>query len=553
LAKHRTVIDAALAAAGVVRTQLDALYNAVTGLGAGTSFGVELDQYVPYEALLTIYRQEIYARRAVDLPVKDAWAKGYRILDAKGRDEFYSPEWAAERKRLKLQRLIPRAVQYARMGRSAYLVAVTVDGSTPDRPLDLGTLKRVDQFVLLSAGECRPYKRALTTGTADPNDDAPADFAAPESYVVSIPRPMQTTLRGVPAKWAQALSGQTPIHASRIIRVVNGNLTLTESYSQLDEGESLIGIIFRVLAQHATLDHAAATLATEMRQHIVTIENMQAIKASNQSEPFTERMRLFAASKTVANLILLGKGEKFESATGSVGGFDTLAQTTRDALCAATGIPESIFFPKASGGMGGEPGIDAEVYVALLRDIWDELLGPTVADVRRFLVAQKNGPWRGIGYKAAIEVVPRELRELKPKERATLRLLTAQADTIYLGSGSVPREYINLRFQDPTGWRENLPEYDPEKWPLPPLPDPKAKAGGTPNAEGKNGPGQTPATPGEAVGTSKGSTAGTSVEAANGVQTSAGDAAGDNAGDNAATWAAQNDALIQTTIAALTE
>ena len=75
LSKHRTVIDAALAGAGLVRQSLDALYNAITGLGAGQSFGVELDQYVPYNALLTIYRQETYARRAVDLPVKDAWAK----------------------------------------------------------------------------------------------------------------------------------------------------------------------------------------------------------------------------------------------------------------------------------------------------------------------------------------------------------------------------------------------------------------------------------------------------------------------------------------------
>lgn len=549
MSKHRTVIDAALAGAGLVRQSLDALYNAITGLGAGQSFGVELDQYVPYNALLTIYRQETYARRAVDLPVKDAWAKGYRIIRPDGRDEFYSPEWAAERKRLKLQKLIPRAVQYARMGRAAYLVAITLDGSSPDRPLDLATLKRVDQFVLLSAGECRPHRLALTTGPgSDPNDDAPADFAAPETYLAYIPRPMQTALKGVPAAWAKALAGQTPIHASRIIRVVNGNLTLSESYSQPEEGESLIGIIFRVLAQHATLDAAAATLATEMRQHIVTIENMQAIKASNQSEAFTERMRLFAQSKTVANLILLGKGEKFESATGSVGGFDTLSQTTRDALCAATGIPESIFFPKASGGMGGEPGIDAEVYVALLRDIWDDLLGPAVADVRRILVAQKNGPWRGVGYKQAVEVIPRELRELKPKERATLRLLNAQADSIYLGAGTVAREYVNTRFQDPTGWRENLPEYDPEKWPLPPLPDPKPAGGGTPNAAGKNAPGQKPATPGEAVGTSQGSASGTSVEAANGTQTSAGDRA--DADDGPGTRA-YNTALTAATVQAL--
>lgn len=510
--------------ATTVRAHLDALYNAISGLGAGTDYGVELDDYLDYEALRIIYRQEHYARRAVDLPVKDAWAKGYRILDPEGRDLFYTPEWSAERKRLRLRSIFPRSAMFARAFRAAYILPITVGGGAPDKPLDLKKLDRIDQFLVLSGGECRPWRRGFTTGQVNPDDDAPLDFSAPESYQIRLPGAYAAQLGAIPTAWTEALSGKTRIHASRLIRVVNGNLTLSESFQQTEsEGESLISIIFRVLAQHATVDAAAATLATEMRQHVVTIENMNAIKASNQKSAFEERMGLLAKSKTVARLILLGKGEKFESATGAVGGFENLAQSTRDALCAAVSMSESKFFGRSSGGsMGGEDP-HADDYVALLRSIWDELFCDPVEAVYRLVRAQRKGPWRGRGYMTAVEVVPKELRELKPKDRATLRLLNAQTDSIYSGMGAVPPNYVAERFKDPTGWRENLPEYDEKKWP--PLPPEPPKGSTTPNAEGKNAPGQIPATPGESVGTSKGSTAGTSVEAANGTQTSAGDRA----------------------------
>ncbi len=506
-------------------SRFDGILNSATSLGAGreSDFDVLPNDLIPYDGLRIIYRTEPYARRAVDLPVYDAWAKGYQIRLRNGKDDFYSDAWTKERRRLRIHSVVPEAVVRARWAGAAYILVISKDSTTPDKPLDLSTLESIDQFVILSGAECVPQRTILATamapyaGPAVPDDEAPSEFASPMSYTIRIPRRLATVLQDVPAPWSQALAGMGTVHHSRVIPIINGNLTITEDLSRNSgqRGESIIQTIFTVLARHATTDAAASLLATEMRQHAIKIPKMEAIKASDQAPKFEERMRLLKLGKTIANLIVLGKDEEFATVNGSVAGFSELHGATRDALTAATWIPESVFFGKSPGGMGGEPGIDADVYVSLLRMIWRQL-SETTEHIYRLVRAQKRQPYRGRGADQLVEVIPNELRELKPKDRATVRLLTAQADSIYFGGGNgmLPGDYLRERFRDPSGWREKLPEYDEEKYPPPPPPVPGAKAGGTPNPEGKNAPGQMPTNP-TSVGTSQGSTAGTSVEANN--------------------------------------
>lgn len=511
-----------------MRTAFDGVMNAITNLGAGreADFDVLPDDLLPYDALRLIYRTEPYARRAVDLPVLDAFSKGYRITLDDGRDDFYSKEWTQERRRLRLNHHIPQALVRARWAGAAYLVVVTDDPATPDKPLDLKKLNRIDQFILLSGSECVPVRSILATSAGQygepvsPDDEAPAEFAAPASYTIRVPRRLATYLADVPAPWSQVLSGRGSVHHSRVIPILNGNLTITEDLSRNSgqRGESLIQIIFNVLGRHAGVDSAAHLLATEMRQHAIKIPRMDAIKASDQASKFEERIKLFKVGKTIANLIVLGRDEEFSAVNGSVAGFADLHGATREALAAATWIPESVFYGKGSSGMGGEPGIDGDVYVSLLRMLWGEL-APVIEQIYKLVRAQKRGPYRGRGLGSLVEVVPRELRELKPKDRAQMQLLQAQADSIYVGANILPRGYVLERFKDPMGWTPQLPEYDPQKWPPPPAPPEKTAVapvapGETPNTEGANAPGQKPPDP-TSIGTSEGSAAGTSVEGYN--------------------------------------
>jgi hypothetical protein len=503
-------------------TRVDGILNAATLLGGGreSDFAVSADMQLHHDTLRVIYRTEPYARRAVRFPVYDAWAKGYKITLRNGKDDFYSAAWTKERRRLRVDRTIPAAVTRARAVGASYIVVVSRDGGSPDQPLDLNTLESIDQFVILSGPECTPQRTMLATAASTyaeasaPDDEAPAEFSAPVAYRLKVPDTLTRKLATVPAPWAQAFAGTTTVHHSRVIPVINGDLTLTELLNQTadNRGESLIQIIFTTLARHAGTDAAAALLATEMRQHAISIPKMEAIKASDQAPKFEERMRLLKLGKTIANLIVLGKDETFTTVNGSVSGFAELREATRDALCAAVEIPETIFFGKSAGGMGGEPGIEADVYISLLRVIWLQLSEVAEA-LYRLIRAQKRQAYRGRGADQLVEIVPRELRELKPKDRATIRLLTAQADSINAGSGILPTKYLRERFRDPSGWRENLPEYDETTYPPPVVPPPD-KSGGSPNTEGKNAPGQMPTDP-TSVGTSPGSASGTSAEGNN--------------------------------------
>ena len=513
-----------------LRAHWDAIYNASTNLGAGreVDFDVSADEVLSFAALKLIYRQEPYARRAVDLPVNDAWNRGYQILTGgagKGQDDFYSDNWRKERLRLRLRDVVPKAARMARWGEVARIVVVSVDGADPTSPLDLRTLKRIDQFLVLTQEECRAQNAIFQTAApqsagASPDDNAPVVFGTPHAYQINLPQTAKDILGRVPAGWSQVLSGQGLLHHSRVINVTHGDLTVTERVGAPQrEGESVIQRIFRVLAQHSSVDHAAATIATELRQHMVTIPALEAMNASNQAPAFMERMRTLAIGRTVAKMIVLGKGELFESADGSVSGFADLRDATKDALAVAHQIPDARFYGRSAQGMGGEPGVEEDVYVSLLAEQWDVLLAPVLEAIYPMIRAQKNGPYRGNGYNAPFEIVPRQLRTMKPKDEATIRLLNAQADSIYVGAGVLPAEYVAERYKGPGGYRETLPPYVAEDYPPPIKKDPAA--GGSPNSEGANAPGQMPPDT-TSVGTSQGSTAGTSAEGNNPGRSAAG-------------------------------
>lgn len=484
---------------------MDSIYNTLTGVGAGkdTAFDVALSTVLDYDRLLEIYRHVAYARRACDLPVEDAMSKGYRILLGDGANDVTSVEWQDEQRRLRIDSNTVQQGKWARAFGASYLVLITDDNTDPSQPLNLDKLKRVNQILCTTSRECRADSFGLLSGIGE-------TFMDPVFYRIYLPSVVKSGLENIPSKWAAALAGNERIHHTRIIRMIGRELTREEILGHWAEGDSLIQAMFRELAQAVGVDNAASVLASEMKLDVVKVPGLDAVATSDQGEAFEERMSLLKRGKSLLNMIVLGRDEEFESRQAPVSGFKDLGQQAKDALVAATGIPEPILFGKATSGMAGDTGIEGETYMGLLNTFWRFRMTPVYERLYTVIRAQKAGPYKG-EYKVRFDVTPVPLREERPKDVWSRRLMQAQIDSIYYqgGLGPIPKEYLQERFKAPGGWTFDLPPYDPAVWPtdtLPPeggAPEPSGPEQGntaatgrtSPNTQGKNAPGQLPADP----------------------------------------------------------
>jgi len=487
---------------------IDSIYNTLTGVGAGkdTAFDVALSTVLDYDRLLEIYRHVAYARRACDLPVEDSMSKGYRILLGDGANDAASVEWQDEQRRLRIDNNTVQQGKWARAFGAGYLVLITDDGGDPSQPLNLDRLKRVNQVLCATSRECRPDSFGLMSGLGE-------TFMDPVFYRIYLPSVVQSSLEAIPSKWAAALAGTEKIHHTRVIRMVGRELTREEVLGHWTEGDSIIQAMFRELAQAVGVDNAASVLASEMKLDVVKVPGLDAVATSDQGEAFEERMSLLKRGKSLLNMIILGRDEEFESRQAPVSGFKDLGQQAKDALVAATGIPEPILFGKATSGMSGDSGIEGETYMGLLNTFWRFRMTPVYERLYTVIRAQKAGPYKG-DYKVRFDIQPVPLREERPKDVWSRRLMQAQIDSIYYqgGLGPIPKEYLQERFKAPGGWTFDLPPYDPNTWPTePPMPEGAPPSGGpstpspapgsdptgrtSPNIQGKNAPGQMPADP----------------------------------------------------------
>lgn len=483
---------------------MDSIYNTLTGVGAGkdTSFDVALTGVLDYPRLREIYRHVSYARRACDLPVEDATSKGYIIPLEDGANDAKSVAWQNEQRRLKLDLNVVQQAKWARAFGASYLLLITDDGDDPKKPLNLNKLKQISQVVCLTADECKSDSFGLLSGLGQ-------TFMDPVFYRLYLPTLVRQGLEEIPTKWASALAGTSEVHHSRIIRMIGRELTREEILGHWTEGDSIIQAMFRELAQAVGVDNAAAILAAEMKLDVVKVPGLDAVATSDQGEAFEERMSLLKRGKSLLNMIILGRDEEFESRQAPVSGFKDLGQQAKDALVAATGIPEPILFGKATSGMAGDTGIEGETYMGLLNSLWRFRITPVYERLYTVIRAQKQGPYAG-AFDVQFEVHPVPLREERPKDVWARRLMQAQIDSMYYagGMGPIPKEYLQERFKAAGGWTFDLPPYDPNVWPTD-LPEPPQGGGGSspanegpinpntssPNAQGKNAPGQMPPDP----------------------------------------------------------
>lgn len=468
----------------------DAIVNTPTGLGAGKSaqYHVERERLLSYGEIRDVLRTVGYARRMVTLPARDVFRNGLAFATGAGLPADEN-RWLRSIASFRVLPKWARAREIARGYGTGYLLAVTVDPSPPDEPLDRSQIRRLVGFIPLTPSECYRHKYGLTL-------NANLDLLTASEYRIQLPVNIREKLVEVGTPWHRALSGEISVHGSRIVRFQGEDLDIHQAYDYWAEGDSLVQVAFRELSHMTSLESSAILAAMEIKQDVIQLDNLPGIQVSDQADSLMSRLQALNIAKSVANLLILDKNETFSSRQTTLTGFKDLYEPILQSLVVASGIPRPILLADAKTGLSGQDAPESDTYIALLEQEWTFKVHDPVAETLDLMALDQSGLFRGElpDYK----VEHKDFVTLTPNQRATTRLITTQAIAQAVGSGMVSKEWAQLHFMAPGGWTEYVEPFDPEKYPVPQIPVEPAPGTGentSNNKEGKAAPWQTPSGP----------------------------------------------------------
>jgi phage-related protein (TIGR01555 family) len=480
--------------------RMDAFVNALTGAGGaddkGSRWNVsEVYDTIPFGHLQSAYRAGTYVPTLVDLPADDATSGGINVTNIGDRKNLEDPRWMIEDTRLGVLSALNKAVKFSRAYGTGYIIPITVDDRPLDKALNMESIVEISQILILTPHEC--VKQDVFA-----NEYGASPVYEPATYTLALPSLSMT----LPSKWSKALQGAGQIHASRVIPITGNDLSITETHEHWALGHSVLQAAWSALGRMEGVDSAASFLAQEMKMDVVRISDLAAIATGDSAALFQQRLQLLKQGKSYLGLIALGEGEDYESRAAPVAGFKDLTQTCRDALVAASRIPEAIWLAKASSGLATAPGTEQLVYERLISNIRTHKVAPAALELYRMIAAAKNGPFKGDIPNIRISFPP--LIPESPKDVAARELIVGQRDATYVGmlSGVDPDaaramalHLVTNRYSD-NGFAFAIPgfEYEADETPppaAPPTPSNAVLGGNAPKAPGGQPPGRPPAPP----------------------------------------------------------
>lgn len=428
--------------------------NLLSGLGGARDSGatakpnLERD-YLSEEELIALMRGGVY-RRIVELKPRWATVKGFSVTDDTDEEQPLAKELRA----LKVGRALRRADIWGRALGESRLLMVTDDPAPLDQPLDPAKVKALHRLELLDRREFTPaaFNRDILRG----------ELGQPELYHLHPRRP------GVVSR------GQL-VHASRLLRFYGDDLPPSEvsfnGASWSGWGADAIGqTLWDGIRNLSQVGSGGARIAQELS--IAVFKLSASAGTGDEREKLLARMRALNLMKSLAHAVWLREKEGFERVAANPTGFKDLSEHARHELAAMTGYPLTLLYGMAPGGLSTDGDSWQEMWYSDVASYWDDRYRAPVETIVEILYYAKLGAppdeW---------SVEPNPMGELSDKERADIRLLHTQADTVAILDGVLdPEEVREGRYGQPGGFKFELQ-------PVEQRPEPAAPPSSTPEDE----------------------------------------------------------------------
>ena len=330
---------------------------------------------------------------------------------------------------LNAQSMFAQALLWARVhGGSLLFLGVDDGGADLADPLDLDQVKSV-KFLLI-------YDRWEVQIQSTNQDVGSPDYGKPEIYMVQA----QT-------ETGQGIGMSTPVHASRFIRFDG---VLTSRYRMALNGgwsDSVYTRMEETLQDYGISWHAIAHLLQDFSQAVLKMRGLADAILQQESNVVVDRMTAMDLCRSVARAIPIdAEDEDFMRVATPLTGLPDVIDRLMLRVASAARMPATLLFGQSPSGLNATGESDITFFYDQIKAQQEETLRPKLDRLLRVVFAAREGPTRG-KEPESWSYDFRPLWQESDKERAEVRKLQADTDSVYIGDGVLdPEEVAMSRF-----------------------------------------------------------------------------------------------------------
>lgn len=391
----------------------NAFVNLVSGLGTSRD-KASAGKYMPaprmtVKDLNNIYRSDHIAKKIIEKPTEDAVSGGwyYSKLDDKQNQALIKAS-----KEFRLGDVLRDALAFSRLHGWSYIIVGSTDSDESlSDPIDI-RFGNLSFFKVMKRDEIKPKKDG--------------EFLSDDI----------TKGRGLQPEFYQIGSDYSPeyIHHSRVFRVNTPGRIMDDDGMPIP----LLQVVYDVLTRNMSAGANTSSLIYESKTDVIKIENLAAKLSQSGMAGLSgliQRLTAMATLKGNHGMIILDKGEEYESKHYAFGGLSDLIREFRIETSGAAEMPYSMLFGQSPSGMNATGDFDVKTYFGSVSSMQDNVLRPIIEQLISIILLSLGIDVDNVGL--VFEPIWREDRETLSKiERSN-----AERDAVYLERGIIT-EYI---------------------------------------------------------------------------------------------------------------
>lgn len=396
----------------------DNLVNLVSGLGttrAKSANSTFVDRVYSDHELMATYRQNWVAGRIIDVPAFDC-TRAWRNWQAKGRQIERIEKLERD---LGLQGKIRQAKQLGDLlgGAAVYIGTNAADVS---KPLNVQT-EKVKYLTVFT-------KSQLSGGERD-NDIASEYFGQPKFYRLST------------------ADVQIEIHPSRLIRFMGKPIPDTDAAGSINNGwgDSVLVSCMAPLLRNESTAANAGELVFESKVDVIGVpELMENLRDAEYRSSVLEMISLQVQAKGITKTLLMDAAQTYNSHNATFAGVPELMREFQQECSGASGIPRSILFGNAEGGLNNKGEAESRIWSERVNSIQNQEFTPAMAKFDELLL------WNALGRRPSdVYYIWNNIWKPTKKEEADIGKVVAEtikilADTQLINSDALSKSAVNM-------------------------------------------------------------------------------------------------------------
>jgi len=304
-------------------------------------------KFLQFSELESLYEGDGFARRVIDLPAEEMTRASFKIQGVTDGSMVI-----AELENIGAMEKLCDAIRWNSLYGGAIVVMLIKDGGTLEEPLEKEKAKTIEQLRVYDRWQITHYEKYT-----DPNDKR---FGKTRLYMVS------------PIGGASYIA-----HESRCL-VLDG-VPLPDRLRERNDGwgASKLQQCYEQLTRFGMGHYWANQLLERSQQAVHGIPDLTNLLRSQGGESLVrKRVDLVDMTRSINNTIVLDSAETYEIKSNSLGGVSDILDRFGLALSATTGIPESLLFGRAPGGLNSTGKADLENWYAKIGQDQNNILLP---------------------------------------------------------------------------------------------------------------------------------------------------------------------------------